>query len=75
MKQEPIRQIMNSRSKLDSLALEVTLHKASIQSGKFKLSDAKRIVKEREKVDRTDPHLFNRVVSGLMNGSLTPKDL
>ena len=75
MKQEPIKQTMNNRGRVDALAHEVDVHRLSIQSGRFRLSDAKRIVKEKVKVDRTDLHLFNRVVSGLMNGSLTPRDL
>ena len=75
MKPEPIKQIMNSKSRVENLATEISCHKINIQSGRFKLSDAKRIAKEKMKVNRSDPHFFNRVVSGLMSGLLTPGDI
>ena len=75
MKQKPIKQIMNSRYELSALALEVSLHKSNILTGKFRLSDATRIVKEKIKDNECDPYFFARTVSGLMNGSLTPRDL
>ena len=52
MKQEPIKQIMNNRGRVDALAHEVDIHRLNIQSGRFRLSDAKRIVREKVKVDQ-----------------------
>ena len=74
MKPKLINQTMNNRVKIDILAQEVRLHKLSVQTGKFKLSDAIRIGKGQMKKTESDPFLFNRIVSGLMNGSLTPED-
>ena len=74
MKLEPIKQIMNSKGRIEALIIEANAHKLNIQSGRFKLPDAERIAKEEMKVDRSDPYLFNRIVSGLMGGLLTPGD-
>ena len=74
MKLKPIKQIMNNKITLEALAQEVHLHKLSVQTRKFKLSDAREIAKEQMKSKESDPYLFTRIVSGLMNGSLTPRD-
>ena len=75
MKLEPSKQIMNNRQRVDALAVEVDLHKRSILLSKFKLPDAKRVVKDQLKHNESDPYFFGRTVSGLMNGSVTPRDL
>ena len=74
MKLESIKQIMNNKARLDALANEVILHARNIRVGKFKLSDARKMAQDQVKRNESDPHLFAHIVSGLMNGSLTPED-
>ena len=74
MKLEPIKQIMNNRATVNLLDDEVVLHMRNIQVGKFKLPDARKIAYEQMKSNESDPYLFTRIVSRLMNGSLTPRD-
>ena len=75
MKIEPIKQIMSSKARLEVLAAEVHLHKIRLKTGKFTLSDARMIAGKQAKHNESDPYLFARTVSGLMNASLTPGDL
>ena len=75
MKLGLFKQIMHDKATVDSLAREVDQHRLQIETGKFKLSDARKMTKEYVKNEGSDPFTFSRIVSGLMNSSMTPRDL
>lgn len=74
MRLKPIKQIMNNKVDLGILAHGVDLHKNNLSTGKFKLADARKIANKQMKVNESDPHIFSRIVSRLMAGSMTPGD-